>query len=407
MDVGTGYSTSGDTGTPEICTKKLQTEVVLRSHCCKNCNRQKFIIFVQTLFNVVFIALFVILYYQIAELRRDVEYIASRNTDKETWQRPSHAKLHDFDKVTKSNRNISLPPVSTFSTTRSPTLIKSLPATTLISTQTTRSPNLLKEIEILDTPVDNDHKLPDDLQSSRISFTDSLYKRFNSSLDNCTCVGLRGPSGPRGLKGDKGDKGKRGKRGPKGIPGSQGKAGPRGLTGKEGPVGDSGPAGPRGPPGASKLKFDNLKRPAAHITGKWVPRPINGMPKGLLTDYEGKLRFTLLNGGMKYKDGILTINTRGIYNVYSQVYFQGDVPDLESVMVQYVYLFRNSEKWVILRGVATKPDHTYDNQAFYSTYCSGIFKLFPGDKIAVGVFEDHKTLISYDESITYYGAYLI
>ena len=85
MDVGTGYSTSGDTGTPEICTKKLQAEVVLRSHCCKNCNRQKFIIFVQTLFNVVFIALFVILYYQIAELRRDVEYITSRNTDKETW----------------------------------------------------------------------------------------------------------------------------------------------------------------------------------------------------------------------------------------------------------------------------------------------------------------------------------
>lgn len=107
----------------------------------------------------------------------------------------------------------------------------------------------------------------------------------------------------------------------------------------------------------------------------------------------------------------MTIPEYGFYNVYSQVFFQADTPGLDVHLVHYVYLFRKSRsnelKYIILRGFATKAVHTQGGQSFFTTHCSGVFRLLKGDKLAVGVDPTHLPLISYAESATYFGAYMI
>lgn len=46
-------------------------------------------------------------------------------------------------------------------------------------------------------------------------------------------------------------------------------------------------------------------------------------------------------------------------------------------------------------------------QAFYTTNAGGVFRLEVGDRIAIGVDPTHLTLISYAESTTFFGAYMI
>lgn len=60
-----------------------------------------------------------------------------------------------------------------------------------------------------------------------------------------------------------------------------------------------------------------------------------------------------------------------------------------------------------MQSYVSKPDHTKSNQAFFTTNTGGVFRLLQGDKIALGVDPIHLPLISYAESTTYFGAYLI
>lgn len=113
----------------------------------------------------------------------------------------------------------------------------------------------------------------------------------------------------------------------------------------------------------------------------------------------------------------MTIPEYGFYNVYSQVFFQADTPGLDIHLVHYVYLFRKvrngkERKYIILRGFATRVDKVGENkdninQYFFTTHASGVFRLSAGDRLAVGVEKDHLKLISYGESTTYFGAYMI
>jgi len=123
--------------------------------------------------------------------------------------------------------------------------------------------------------------------------------------------------------------------------------------------------------------------------------------------------FTIINGKIQFSQGLITIKEYGFYHVYSQVFFQADEPGVDPHLCHYVYFFRqhrnnkDSTKYIILRGFATKPEHVRAGQGFYTTNAAGVFRLMPGDQLAVGVDPVHIPLISYAESATFFGAYMI
>ena len=123
--------------------------------------------------------------------------------------------------------------------------------------------------------------------------------------------------------------------------------------------------------------------------------------------------FTTVNGKIKFNKGIMTIEKDGFYNVYSQIFFHADEPGIDPHLVHYVYLFRKHRsrkevtKYIILRGFITRPEHVRAGQGFYTTNAAGVFRLMPGDQLAVGVDPVHMGLISYADSATFFGAYMI
>lgn len=103
--------------------------------------------------------------------------------------------------------------------------------------------------------------------------------------DDCTCIGITGPTGatgmpgatgPAGMRGERGATGPQGERGiagPQGPQGIEGPRGPQGLAGAEGPqgeIGNTGPIGPMGPTGAKGERG---------IAGPQGPQGIEG-PRG-------------------------------------------------------------------------------------------------------------------------------
>jgi len=233
-----------------------------------------------------------------------------------------------------------------------------------------------------------------------------------SNSTNCTCLGIRGPPG---IKGERGKRGRRGYDGAPGKPGKDGKEGQRGKTGKKGPNGDvgrigiPGPRGLVGPPGTDGRQ-NNVDRPVAHITGHGVGRIVKELPKkGILRNWEKRDGFSTINAGFTLSyDGLLTIPKYGFYNVYSQVFFNHDESGIDPVLTHYVYLKKNNGHiWIILRGYATKPQHVKGNQGFYTTNANGLFRLQKGDQLAIGVDDSQIPLVSYDESATFFGAYMV
>lgn len=125
--------------------------------------------------------------------------------------------------------------------------------------------------------------------------------------------------------------------------------------------------------------------------------------------------FTIINNKekMDFSKGFITINEHGYYHVYSQVFFQADEEGIDPHLCHYVYFFRKHKgdtdftKYIILRGYSSKPKHVPNGQGFYTTNANGVFHLMPGDKLALGVDPAHLPLISYAESATFFGAYMI
>ena len=136
-------------------------------------------------------------------------------------------------------------------------------------------------------------------------------------------------------------------------------------------------------------------------------------PLGILTSFDEKGSYTTINGKIQFKKGIITIKEYGFYHIYSQVFFQADEEGIDPHLCHYVYHFRkhrynpDSTKYIILRGFSTKPDHVPRGQGFYTTSANGVFRLMEGDQLAIGVDPAHMPLISYAESATFFGAYMI
>lgn len=133
-----------------------------------------------------------------------------------------------------------------------------------------------------------------------------------------------------------------------------------------------------------------------------------------MTDWQKDGYFTIINKAkIGFDKGFITIKEHGYYNVYSQVFFQADVEGIDPHLCHYVYFFRKHKgdidyvKYIILRGYSSKPEHVPKGQSFYTTNANGVFHLMPGDKLALGVDPVHLPLISYAESATFFGAYMI
>ena len=135
---------------------------------------------------------------------------------------------------------------------------------------------------------------------------------------------------------------------------------------------------------------------------------------GILTNWQMKGPFTIINKKkIDFTKGFITIKEHGYYHVYSQVFFQADEEGIDPHLCHYVYFFRKHKfdtdytKYIILRGYSSKPQHVPNGQGFYTTNANGVFHLMTGDKLALGVDPVHLPLISYAESATFFGAYMI
>ena len=94
---------------------------------------------------------------------------------------------------------------------------------------------------------------------------------------------------------------------------------------------------------------------------------------GLVTSLQHTQGFGDLEGGIRYKDGIITIPKYGFYHIYSQIFFQHDERELDPMLVHYVYLFRREEKWIIMQSYVSKPDHTREGQVSLFGLAGDIF----------------------------------
>lgn len=83
----------------------------------------------------------------------------------------------------------------------------------------------------------------DRVQTERVSRAPVYYADADTSYNDPSMVGPRGPDGPAGPAGERGVSGERGAAG-YAVAGPRGGAGPEGLTGDQGHMGATGPAGP-------------------------------------------------------------------------------------------------------------------------------------------------------------------
>lgn len=439
------------------------TAQVVLEKCCRKCRLNNILLYTQAMVNVILIALIVILFIMINGLRSDLQNellmrrkpksiqkdysvrtsSSSSNSNNgrvnkvpqaeyqrqlyskeyEQFNNPtSHSPKLNFlssnlktdnlllsTKSTTSARTLK-PTISTTTpeiTTTTTTTTTTTPATT--TTASTSTPSPFKSLRFQAKKLE-----PKELFRGARDNRESL-KYFKQATINCTCQGPPGAPGLRGPKGDRGRKGKRGLEGPRGPPGLtglQGAKGERGKVGKPGPRGDVGPQGLRGSPGPPGQKGESgvigiNDRPVVHLTGYAFAAQLKSMPTGLITNLQHTEGFGDMVGGFKFKKGIITIPKYGFYHIYSQIFFQHDEKKLDPMLVHYVYLFRNTEKWILMQSYVTKPEHTRGGQAFFTTNTGGVFRLLEGDQIAIGVDPEHLTLISYAESTTYFGAYLV
>lgn len=392
----------------------IATEVILKNpnECCRSCQRNKYFAVVQGLFNVALIVLVIILFVMVNNLKSNLD-------DRLLIYNKRTKRLHEDSVTREYSVGDNMTKNKTKTTDKPPNITKQISLNPLI--KTTRDPDLLTELSVLDIEVASNLKVRPGRQNYRKTQQNSEKPIMeNLTLANgtqCTCIGQRGPEGPLGRTGRRGKKGKKGPRGDPGLPGPPGPHGLRGKTGKAGPRGDVGPMGMEGAKGEKGDKgvpgrASVTDLPVVHASGYQFLAPLKEMPKGIMNNWDSQ-GFSITNGKIKFSQGIITIKEYGFYHVYSSVFFQADQAGIDPHLCHYVYFFRkqqtskDSRKYIILRGFATTPKHTEAGQAFYTTTASGVFRLMPGDQLAIGVDPVHLPLISYAESATYFGAYMI
>ncbi|KAI8508409.1 tumor necrosis factor (ligand) super, member [Branchiostoma belcheri] len=158
-----------------------------------------------------------------------------------------------------------------------------------------------------------------------------------------------------------------------------------------------------------------LAKPMAHLTGSnksaWVLRPKTALVK--LRGWECDQGLATLANGMKYGGGHIHVPMDGLYYVYSQLYFRymkgGD--DTRKHMQMLHYTFKRSDTYRVpqelMKSARTKCWSRHADYGLLSTYQGGVFRLRRGDRLYVAVSNNNVDLVSFEETGSYFGAFLI
>ncbi|XP_078379554.1 uncharacterized protein LOC144662587 isoform X2 [Oculina patagonica] len=320
--------------------EKFEQSASSRTICtCGKGQRFANLLCLSFVFNIVFVVLFVVVFIQLANVQSRLEKVESPLSEE-----PSELTARPL----RGNSSLTPFPVLTTNATSRPNLIKSIPSFH-VSRRSTSQLDPTKPSTAGST-AKKTHKVDRGTREYvKKQIKRELTGRGRSSICSI-CSGLKGergrkgppgdvgPPGPQGPQGNHGMQGLPGIAGPQGSPGAKGEPGVKGEIGQgvQGDTGLPGPPGKRGPPGkkgdpgvpgergargppgekGETGSLESSQRPSAHLTGH-TRNTQNSPRSGFLTGWNA----SLLRGGMSYRHGQLTVPARGVYFVYSQIYY--------------------------------------------------------------------------------------
>ncbi|XP_066291744.1 tumor necrosis factor ligand superfamily member 10-like [Branchiostoma lanceolatum] len=157
------------------------------------------------------------------------------------------------------------------------------------------------------------------------------------------------------------------------------------------------------------------RKPMAHLTGnpRHNLRKHHGEVK--LRSWESEQGLATLANGMKYRGGNLVIPTDGLYYIYSQLSYRflnenpEENTDKEANTFQLIhYTYKQSsypEPQLIMKSSRSTCWSKRTEFGLYTSFQGGVFRLEKGDKVSVSV--SNAQMISFDESSTFFGAFMI
>ncbi|XP_065828458.1 pulmonary surfactant-associated protein D-like [Oscarella lobularis] len=252
-------------------------------------------------------------------------------------------------------------------------------------------------------------------------------------------IGPQGPRGNTGLQGVPGLRGQKGQKGMKGIRGSSGSTGPRGrggIDGTPGPPGHPGVPGPKGPRGDTGTKGER------GITGHKGARGLQGIPgpdideeilkrlkKQIVEDLKSTLSTVLkpvaylvgesygrktyrqdevialwsptshqsvIQGGMTYRNGYITVPESGIYFIYFNLYAEGS----SSSGNRYPAIYVDSHRI----GFSHKP---FEDGHDRSQYVGMLWNVRKGSQLSVRVGGGGDMVYTFEPDYACFGAWKI
>ncbi|KAL9952235.1 hypothetical protein ACROYT_G039457 [Oculina patagonica] len=166
------------------------------------------------------------------------------------------------------------------------------------------------------------------------------------------------------------------------------------VNGKEGIKGEKGEKGDSGT--SCKCNLQDSNKPSAHIEAA-DKKLMTYQPNSVIKDWSVSAPHSHLAGGMKYKDGKLTVPTPGRYYIYAQLFY---------LARRRVYICVNGNPITMIQP----PVSGTDPEDRGSLYTGGVFILKAGDVITLDVGSWHTAIsakIHMSTFHSYFGAFLI
>ncbi|CAH3043282.1 unnamed protein product, partial [Pocillopora meandrina] len=166
--------------------------------------------------------------------------------------------------------------------------------------------------------------------------------------------------------------------------------------GEKGDKGDPGSKGDKGDSGAASCKcpLQDPTKPSAHLEGA-NKRDVTYQVNKVIKDWTLSAPYSHLAGGMKYRDGKLTVPISGRYYIYEQIYYRGH----RGKPVRISLLVNNKVVAMV------QPPQTLRKSSFtFST--GGVFYLKAGDVITVAATSNVGIAYMYTYH-SFFGAFLI
>ncbi|XP_065846614.1 collagen alpha-1(XIV) chain-like isoform X1 [Oscarella lobularis] len=248
--------------------------------------------------------------------------------------------------------------------------------------------------------------------------TGSQGLRGNTGIQSET--GMQGPKGQKGIQGIKGENGPTGPRGRGGIDGIPGPPGHTGQAGPKGPIGDKGERGLTGHKGERGLQgipgpdidkeilktlkeqivtdlkssLGKILKPIAYLVGDgtdWQSYSRGRVITHWSTSTSGS-HPSVLQGGMTYSNGYITVPESGIYFIYFSLYSSHN-------NYQHPAIFVDS-----LRIGFSNYHHDADNKSFY---VGMLWNLKKRNQLSVRAQGDGSLRYHFGHDYSYFGAWKV